>query len=342
MLMEKASKVKAIIVLPEGTEGKILKAARIITKQKIAEIVILGNKDEINEKARPLSLDISEITIIDPEKFHDLDRYIRKLMEIRKHKNLSFEEAEKLIKNPLYFGAVMVALGDANGMVAGSVTKTSDVMRAALQIIPKSKDVELVSSSFIMVIPDYEFGQRGIYVFADCAVNRFPSSEELAEIAFRSARTAIDLIDMDARVAFLTYSTKGSSMDSSTERIVKALKIAQEKYPNTKYPNILFDGEFQLDTAIEPLVAEVKAPESMIAGKSNVLVFPNLEAGNIGYKLVHRFANAEVIGPITQGLSKPINNLSRGSNISDIINSILVTILQSIDAPVIPTKEIEE
>ena len=240
MLMEKASKVKAIIVLPEGTEGKILKAARIITKQKIAEIVILGNKDEINEKARSLSLDISEITIIDPEKFHDLDRYIRKLMEIRKHKNLSFEEAEKLIKNPLYFGAVMVALGDANGMVAGSVTITSDVMRAALQIIPKSKDVELVSSSFIMVIPDYEFGQRGIYVFADCAVNRFPSLEELAEIAFQSARTAIDLIDMDARVAFLTYSTKGSSMDSSTERIVKALKIAQEKYPNTKYTNILF------------------------------------------------------------------------------------------------------
>ncbi len=342
MLMEKASKVNALIVLPEGTEDRILKAARIITKQKIARIILLGKEKEILEKASSLSLDLSNIKIIDPGNFPDLEIYAQELYKRRKHRGVTIEEARELILNPLYFGAIMVALDHAQGMVVGSVTKTSDVMRTALQIIPKAKNVNLVSSSFIMVIPDYEFGQRGIYVFADCAVNRFPDSEELAEIAFQSARTAVELIDMDAKVAFLTYSTKGSSIDSSTEKVVKAVKIAQNKYPHSKYPKIIFDGEFQLDTAIEPLVAEVKAPNSEIAGKANVLVFPNLEAGNIGYKLVHRFANAEVIGPITQGLSKPINNLSRGASISDIINSILVTILQSTAEPIIPTKEIEE
>lgn len=342
MLMEKASKVNALIVLPEGTEDRILKAARIITKQKIAKIVLLGKEEDIQEKGKSLSLDLSEIAIIDPKKFPELERYSRELYERRKHRGVTLEDARNLILNPLYFGAIMVALGDAHGMVVGAVTKTSDVMRTALQVIPKGENVKLVSSSFIMVIPDYEFGQRGIYVFGDCAVNRFPNSEELAEIAFQSARTAVELIDMDAKVAFLTYSTKGSSSDSCTEKIVQAVKIAQNKYPHSQYPKIIFDGEFQLDTAIEPLVAEVKAPNSEIAGKANVLIFPNLEAGNIGYKLVRRFANAEVIGPITQGLSKPINNLSRGSNISDIINSILVTILQSTSKPIIPTKEIEE
>jgi len=342
MLMEKASKVNALIVLPEGTEERILKAARIITKQKIAKVILLGKEEEIFEKGNSLSLDLNGIQVIDPSKFKEIEKYSEELYKRRMHRGLKLCEAKELILNPLYFGAIMVALGDAHGMVVGAVTKTSDVMRAALQVIPKAENVKLVSSSFIMVIPDYEFGQRGIYVFADCAVNRFPDSEELAEIAFQSARTAVELIDMDAKVAFLTYSTKGSSMDACTEKVVQAVKIAQNKYPHSKYPKITFDGEFQLDTAIEPLVAEVKAPNSEIAGKANVLVFPNLEAGNIGYKLVHRFANAEVIGPITQGLSKPINNLSRGSSISDIINSILVTILQSTAKPIIPTKEIEE
>lgn len=342
MLMEKARKVEGVIVLPEGTEERILKAARIITKQKIAKIILLGNEDEVRKKAEMFSLDLSGINIIDPEKYSEIERFIDKIVEIRKHKGLTREKGRILLQNPLYFGGMMVALGEADGMVVGAVTKTSDVMRTALQLIPKAEGVELVSSSFIMVIPDYEFGQRGIYVFGDCAVNRFPDSEELAEIAFQSAKTATDLIDMDAKVAFLTYSTKGSSSDSTTEKVVKAVRKAKEKYPPEKYPRIIFDGEFQLDAAIEPLVAEVKDPGSPIAGKANVLIFPNLEAGNIGYKLVHRFANAEVIGPITQGLSKPVNNLSRGSNISDIINSILVTILQSTMKPIIPTKEIEE
>lgn len=342
MLMEKSQKTNATIVLAEGTEPRVLKAARIVTKQKIAKIILLGNQQKVKEAAARLSIDLTDICIVDPMKSPNKELYARTFYEKRKHKGITLEEATKTMENPIFYGAMMVHMDEVQGMVAGAITKTSTIMRAALQVVGAAEGVKVVSGSFIMIIPDYEFGQRGIYVFADCAVNRYPTSEQLAEIAYQSARTAVDLIDMEARVAFLTYSTKGSAVDEATEKVIRAVKIAQETYPPEKYPDIQFDGEFQLDAAIEPLVAEVKAPDSPIAGKANILIFPNLEAGNIGYKLVHRFANAEVIGPVSQGLRKPVNNLSRGSSISDIINTILVTIMQSRQEKVIPEKEIIE
>lgn len=341
LLMERAQKINGTIVLAEGEDHRVLKAARIITKQKIAKVIVLGKREEIEKQILSLALDMTGIDIIDPQESENKDEYAYYLFEKRKHKGMTLDESLKKIEDPLYYGAVMVDMGVANGVVAGAVRKTSEVMRSALQVIGPAEGVSIVSSSFVMIIPDYEFGQRGIYLFADCAVNKFPDSEQLAEIAFQTARTSIDLIDMDAKVAFLTYSTKGSAVDETTQKVIDAVKIAQDRFPTELYPDIIFDGEFQLDAAIEPLVAEVKDPHSPIAGKANILVFPNLEAGNIGYKLVHRFANAEVIGPISQGLKKPVSNLSRGSSISDIINSILVTLLQSIYEPIIPTKEID-
>ncbi len=339
--MEKAQKVNGTVILAEGEDPRVLKAARIITKQKIAKIILLGNKNEINKQVQSLSLDMTGIDIIDPKESIDKEDYAVALYEKRKHKGMTLQDAMTLIEDPLYFGSIMVDKEMAQGLVAGAVRKTSDVMRAALKVIGPAQGVSIVSSSFVMIIPDYEFGQSGIYLFADCAVNKFPTSEELAEIAFQTARVALDLIDMEARVAFLTYSTKGSAVDETTQKVIDAVKAAQNRFPTELYPDISFDGEYQLDAAIDPIVAEIKDPHSPIAGKANILVFPNLEAGNIGYKLVHRFANADVIGPISQGLKKPINNLSRGSSISDIINSILITLLQSKHEPIIPTKEID-
>lgn len=337
LFKEKAKAVDANIVLPEGSEPRTLKAARIIKKEDITNITLLGDREEIEKEAANINIDLTGIQIINPKKSDKKEEYAKKLFELRKAKGLTLDEARNLVEDELYYGTMMVKLNDAQGMVAGAINKTSDVLRPALQIIKTDGFSSSVSGAFIMIVPDCEFGQKGVLVFADCAVNPSPTAKELSEIAYQSAQTADVLIDMDPKVAFLSFSTKGSATDPKAQKVAEALEIARKNHPE-----LVVDGELQLDAAIVPIVAELKAPNSPVAGQANVLVFPDLESGNIGYKLVHRFAKADVVGPILQGLAKPVNDLSRGSNVRDIVNTILVTVLQSTKEVVYPIKEIHE
>jgi len=322
-MKDKASKKNATIVLPEGTEERTVQAAAIITKEKIAKVLLLGEKSQVEAVAQKTSTDLSGVTIVNPEQSEKYAEYARDLYELRKNKGLSEEDARKLTKNPLYFGALMVNKGDADGMVAGAQNTTGDVLRPALQIIKTEKGISSVSGAFIMIVPDCEFGENGLMVFADCAVNPNPSAEQLAEIAYLSAKTAKALVGFEPKVGMLSFSTKGSAKHELVDKVVQATQIAKEKYPD-----LAIDGELQADAALVPKVGSSKAPGSEIAGKVNVLVFPDLQAGNIGYKLVQRLAKAEAVGPVLQGMKKPVNDLSRGCSVDDIVNTVAMTVLQ--------------
>ena len=318
---EKAKKACKTIVLAEGEEKRVLDAAKVILDEKIAGLVLIGNKDVIAQKA---AFDVNQVTIVDPAS-DNLDEYADLLYELRKAKGIEKEQAAQLVKNPLYLGVMLVKTGKADGMVAGSVNSTGDTLRPALQIIKTAPGIKTVSSCFIMALPEgSKYGENGVMVFADCAVNIEPDAEQLASIAIASADTAKKIAGIDPKIAMLSFSTKGSAKHANVDKVVEATKIV-----NTIAPELQCDGELQLDAAIVESVAQLKAPGSKIAGHANVLIFPDLQSGNIGYKLVQRLAGAQAVGPICQGFNKPVNDLSRGCSSEDIVNVVAMTVLQA-------------
>ncbi|AGF55073.1 MULTISPECIES: phosphate acetyltransferase [Clostridium] len=315
---------KRRIVLPEGNEERNIEAAGKIQELGLAYPILIGGKDEIEAKAKELDVDLSGIEIIDPEKSENLNKYITAFYELRKSKGVTMEKADKIVRDPLYFATMMVKLDDADGMVSGAVHTTGDLLRPGLQIIKTAPGVSVVSSFFIMQVPGSTYGEQGTLIFSDCAVNPNPNEDQLAAIAIATAETAKRLCNMDPKVAMLSFSTMGSADNELVDKVRNATQKAKEMRPDLD-----IDGELQLDAAIVKKVADQKAPNSKVAGKANVLVFPDLQAGNIGYKLVQRFANAEAIGPICQGFDKPINDLSRGCSSDDIVNVVALTAVQA-------------
>lgn len=312
------------IVLPEGEEERTILAAVKINDIKVAHPILIGNYETILNKAKNLDVDMDEIDIIDPETSDKLQNYIEKFYELRKNKGMTIEKANSIVKDPLYFSTMMVKCNDADGMVSGAIHTTGDLLRPGLQVIKTCKGVSVVSSFFIMMIPNSCYGEAGMVLFADCAVNPNPNYKELAEIAIATADTARNVCNIEPRVAMLSFSTMGSADHETVEKVRMATELAKNMRPD-----LLIDGELQLDSAIVPKVAKQKAPNSSVAGRANVLIFPDLQSGNIGYKLVQRFANAEAIGPICQGFAKPINDLSRGCSVEDIVNVVVLTSVQS-------------
>lgn len=325
-IIQRASKNKQRIVLPEGTEERTLKAADRLLADGVANIILIGKEAEVKARASELGLkNIDKATVVDPETNPKKEAYAELLCELRKKKGMTMEEANKKMLDPLYLACMMIKSGDADGEVAGALNYTGDVLRPALQIIKTAPGINTVSGAFIMITPKKEYGMDGVLLFADCAVTPVPTTEQLAQIAVASGRTAKTLIGMEPEVAILSFSTKGSAKHESIDKVIEATKMAQELSPD-----LHLDGELQTDAALVPAIGKSKAPESKVAGKANVLVFPTLEAGNIGYKLVQRLAGAEAIGPILQGIAAPVNDLSRGCSVDDIYNMVAITALQAI------------
>lgn len=319
----KAKADKKVIVLPESYEKRNLEAAAECLKEELADIILIGKKDKIMEAAG--SFDVSKAIFVGPETYDRMDEMVAGLAEARKSKGMTLEEARKILMDDSLFVAVMlVKMGVADGMVSGAIHSTADTLRPALQILKTAPGTELVSSFFIMVTKTPQYGDDGILLFADCALNQNPNPAELACIAGDSAKSYNAFIGKEARVAMLSHSTMGSAKHADVTKVVDAVKIAKEKYPDLK-----LDGEIQLDAAIVKEVGELKAPNSTVAGKANVLVFPDIDAGNIGYKLVQRFGNAEAFGPILQGIAKPVNDLSRGCSANDIVAVVALTSVQA-------------
>ena len=319
----KAKADKKVIVLPESYEKRNLEAAAECLKEELADIILIGKKDKIMEAAG--SFDVSKAIFVDPETYDRMDEMVAGLAEARKSKGMTLEEARKILMDDSLFVAVMlVKMGVADGMVSGAIHSTADTLRPALQILKTAPGTELVSPFFIMVTKTPQYGDDGILLFADCALNQNPNPAELACIAGDSAKSYNAFIGKEARVAMLSHSTMGSAKHADVTKVVDAVKIAKEKYPDLK-----LDGEIQLDAVIVKEVGELKAPNSTVAGKANVLVFPDIDAGNIGYKLVQRFGNAEAFGPILQGIAKPVNDLSRGCSANDIVAVVALTSVQA-------------
>ncbi len=323
VIKEKAKADLKTIVLPEGMDRRTWEGASEAVKQGLSKVIVLASEEEKNAYAT--GLDISGITVIDPATSPDLQRYIDLLVELRKAKGMTPEEAEKLVLNDYtYFGTLMIKAGDADGLVSGACHSTANTLRPALQIIKTKPGVSLVSSFFLMEVPDCEYGYNGTFVFADCGLEQNPTPEKLAAIAGSSAESFKKMVGAEPLVAMLSHSSYGSAKHDDVTKVVEAVKIAKETYPQ-----YMIDGELQLDAAIVPSVGASKAPASPVAGKANVLVFPDLDAGNIGYKLVQRLAKAEAYGPICQGIAAPVNDLSRGCSSDDIVGVIAITAVQA-------------
>ena len=319
-IKERAKKNVRTIVLPETMDERVLKAAEVVLEDGIANIILIGKENDIDLDKYKLS----RATIIDPETSPLTNEFIDTLYELRKEKGLTKEEARDLLLNDyMYYACMLVKTNRADGVVSGACHSTSNTLRPALQIIKTAPGVSLVSAFFLMIVPDCEYGENGVFIFADSGLEQNPDSEKLAAIAGSSADSFQLLVEKEPIVAMLSHSTKGSAKHADVDKVVEATCIAQ-----TNYPNLKIDGEFQLDAAIVPEVAKSKAPDSSIAGHANVLIFPDLDAGNIGYKPVQRLAKAEAYGPITQGIASPVNDLSRGCSVDDIVGVVAITAVQ--------------
>lgn len=326
-LTAKAQEHPQRLVLPESLEPRTLKAADDIIARGIAEVILIGNHDEIMAKANELGLaNIAKATVNNPEDASFTEKYAELFKELRKKKGVSIEEARKTAKNALYLGCLMIKAGDADCMVAGALSPTSHVLRAAFQVLKTKPGISVVSGAFIMLLPEgCQYGENGMLIFADCAVVPDPTKEELAQIAVATAKTTRDIAGLDPVIAMLSFSTRGSASHEKVDKVREAMELAREMAPELK-----IDGEMQSDAAIVPSVGAQKAPDSTVAGHANTLIFPSLETGNIAYKLVQRLAGAGAVGPILQGLAAPVNDLSRGATVEDIINTIIVTCNQAI------------
>lgn len=324
-IRQKAKANKKRIVLPEGTSERTVKAADIILKEGLAELILLGNIDEIKALEAKFSLDLSKAEIIDPVNSPKKELYIEKLLELRKSKGLTREGAIELLNQDIYYGPMMIFMGDADGEVSGAEHTTADTVRPALQIVKTAPGISVVSGAMVMVTKKTNLGQNGIFIFADVAITPNPTAEELAQIAICSAETARSIAGIEnPKVALLSFSTKGSAKHEFADKVIKATEIAK-----ASRPDINFDGEMQADAALIESIGQKKSPGSPVAGLANVLVFPDLQSGNIGYKLVERLADAEAVGPVLQGLGAPINDLSRGCSVMDIVNLVAITACQA-------------
>lgn len=322
-IKERAKQDKKTIVLPESMDRRTFEAAAQVLKEDIANLIIIGTEEEIAKNSE--GLDISKAKIINPFTYEKTEDYLNLFVELRKNKGLTYEDAKKTaLGDYMYYACLMVKAGDADGVVSGACHSTANTLRPSLQIIKTKPGVKLVSSFFVMVVPNCEYGENGVFVFADCGLEQNPDSEKLAAIAQCAAESFELLVEKEPRVALLSHSSMGSAKHADVDKVVEAVRIAKENAPELK-----LDGELQLDAAIVPSVGASKAPNSPVAGKANVLVFPDLDAGNIGYKLVQRLAKAEAYGPVTQGIAMPINDLSRGCSAEDIVGVVAITCVQA-------------
>ncbi len=323
VIKERARADKKVIVLPETEDRRTYEAAAQIMKEGIADIVLVGSEEEVNKVGA--GLDLTGVKIVDPATNPKTAEYIDKLVELRSKKGMTKEQATDILLNQyLYYGVMMVKMGDADGMVSGASHSTADTLRPCLQILKTKPGTKLVSAFFLMVVPDCEYGENGTFVFADSGLEQNPDPEKLAAIAASSAESFELLVQKPAKVAMLSHSTMGSAKHADVDKVVEATRIVKEQHPE-----LMVDGEMQLDAAIVPSVGKSKAPNSPVAGEANVLVFPDLDAGNIGYKLVQRLAKAEAYGPVTQGIAKPVNDLSRGCSAEDIVGVVAITAVQA-------------
>ena len=314
------------IVLPEAEDLRTLKATEKVLNEKYANIILVGNQETIEQKAKENNINIEGATIVEPKTSENYEKYTNLLYELRKHKGMTIEKAKELVLDPVHYGMLMLKDEEskADGLVSGAVHSTSDTLRPALQILRTAPETKLVSAFFVMVVPNCKYGEEGTFIFGDCGLNPNPDTEELSEIAISSSKSFEQLVQKEARTAMLSYSTYGSAKSESIDKVREATKLVKEKMPELKV-----DGELQLDAALVPEIAKFKAPNSPLEGNSNVLIFPNLDAGNIGYKLVQRLANAEAYGPLCQGIAKPVNDLSRGCTAEDIAGVVGITAVQA-------------
>ena len=323
-IKERAKKDIKKIVLPEASDIRVITAAATVLNEGYAEVVLVGNEENILKMASENGLDISKAIIVNPLNSEKTSEYAEKLYELRKAKGMTLEQAQELVKDEVYYGMMMVKEQEADGLVSGAIHSTSDTLRPALQILKTAPGTKLVSAFFLMVVPNCEYGEDGVFVFGDCGLNENPTAEQLAEIANSSSQSFKQLVGKEAKVAMLSYSTMGSAKSELTQKVIDATNIVKENYPEIKV-----DGEMQLDAAIVPSVGKSKAPNSEIAGCANTLIFPDLNAGNIGYKLTQRLAKAEAYGPLCQGIARPVNDLSRGCSAEDIAGVVAITAVQA-------------
>ena len=327
-IKDRAKKDIKTIVLPEAEDVRTLEATRMVLDEKYAKVILIGNKEKVLEKAKENNIDISGVEIINPIQSEKYDEYVNLLYDLRKHKGMTIEQAKELVKDPTYYGMLMLKdeNSTADGLVSGAMHSTSDTLRPALQILKTKPGTKLVSAFFVMVVPNCLYGENGTFIFADSGLNENPDEEQLSEIAISSSKSFHQLVGKEPKVAMLSYSTHGSAKSELTEKMINATKLVKEKAPD-----LIVDGELQLDAAILPEVAKFKAPDSPVKGEANVLIFPNLDAGNIGYKLVQRLGKAEAYGPLCQGIARPVNDLSRGCSSKDIAGVIAITAVQAQD-----------
>ena len=324
-IKDRARKLNKRFVLPEGTEERTLKAADQVIAEGLARIILIGNPEEISQLADKLDLkNIGKVQIVDPVSHKMKDHYVDMMVDIRKNKGLTRNEAMNLIENPLYLSVMMIKNGDADGEVAGATNATGDVLRPAFQYVKTKPGISVVSGAFIMIHPDTSFGDDGVMVFADSAVHPDPTDKELAEIAVATARTTKSILGIEPRVAMISFSTKGSAKHEMVDKVINATRMAREMAPDLQ-----IDGELQVDAALVEAIGKKKAPDSKIAGRANVMIFSSLDVGNVAYKLVQRLGKAEAIGPVLQGMAAPINDLSRGCSVSDIVSLVAITANQS-------------